>query len=109
VCKVSRSSFVIIIVVALETEGESKSEESPQPKISKYPNLLKVIHLAFSFLLLFTAYTTTQSLVTSLFPDYGTYALATVYFCFALGGFISPYVVSRIGIRYSRHSQIANI
>jgi hypothetical protein len=97
--------FAYNFIVAFEDikeDVEQVQDTNPKISSSKYPNLLKVVHLALSFFLLFSAYTTTQSLVTSLFPDYGSYALALLYFCFALGGFISPYVVSRLGIRYVR-------
>eukprot|EP00040_Diaphanoeca_grandis_P013957 m.70554 g.70554 ORF g.70554 m.70554 type:complete len:603 (+) comp24242_c0_seq1:111-1919(+) len=62
-------------------------------------NFANVLNIAFAFLLLFTAFQTTQMLASSLIGALGQYSLALVYVFFTIGGFFAPAICGRLGAR----------
>jgi hypothetical protein len=56
-------------------------------------------YIGICFLLQFLAFFTMQSLVTSLFPDYGAISVAAIYFGYASSCLIGPMVVQKFGER----------
>ena len=67
-------------------------------------NLLKVIHIGFSFFFLSTAFNTWQNIVSEAYDqnDYGAlgfYSLAVLYISFAIGSFFSAPVIEKLGSR----------
>lgn len=65
-------------------------------------NYYYVIHLGFTFFLLFTTWSTTQILLSSILPTNIAYkALSMVYFSYSLSCFIAPMFIERLGIKTS--------
>jgi len=64
-------------------------------------SLLKTIHLAIGFSLLFAAFFAWQNLITSIYEEdqHGFHALSVVYFSFALSAIFAPALISLMGLR----------
>ncbi|KAN0014699.1 hypothetical protein ACTFIU_001017 [Dictyostelium citrinum] len=61
-------------------------------------SLYNTIHCAIGFLFIFFGYSPTQSLITNLHESNGSIGLALLYFSFAIGCFIAPLVLKKIGL-----------
>src|SRR3989338_828587 len=62
---------------------------------------LNVIYISTSFLIVFTSFTISQNLQTSINKDLGFYSLGTLYFFFSFSALFSGYVVEKLGSRLS--------
>jgi len=69
--------------------------------LSLLEKLFQSIHLGVGFFFLFSAYSTTQDLLSSLFKDYGLYALIIIYGGFVFSSFFSGFILSKTGTRFS--------
>lgn len=54
---------------------------------------------AAGYLLVFTAFQTTQMLAASIIGDLGTISIGLIYVCFAFGGFAAPAAARALGPR----------
>eukprot|EP00039_Didymoeca_costata_P031551 m.35251 g.35251 ORF g.35251 m.35251 type:complete len:596 (-) comp8863_c0_seq1:474-2261(-) len=80
------------------SETGGKQSGTLSPTICCFPrNLYNVLMLSFSFLLLFTAFQTTQILAAKLIGDLGSISVGLIYVTFALGGFFAPAICRNIG------------
>ncbi|KAK5581446.1 hypothetical protein RB653_001479 [Dictyostelium firmibasis] len=61
-------------------------------------SLYNTVHCAIGFLFIFFGYSPTQSLITNLHQNNGSIGLALLYFSFAIGCFIAPVVLKKIGL-----------
>ncbi|KAM9967533.1 hypothetical protein ACTFIW_001617 [Dictyostelium discoideum] len=61
-------------------------------------SLYNTIHCAIGFLFIFLGYSPTQSLITNLHENNGSIGLGLLYFSFAIGCFIAPVVLKKIGL-----------
>lgn len=62
-------------------------------------NFANVLTMSFSYLLVFSAFQTTQMLAASLLGDLGNYSVAIIYMVFTAGGFFGPAIVGILGPR----------
>lgn len=60
-------------------------------------NYANVLTTALGFLLVFTAFQTTQMLAASIIGDLGTISLGIIYTLFTLGGFVAPVIARMLG------------
>jgi len=72
----------------------------------KYNNLGKVTVISLGFFVLFTAFNSASNLSSKAMQDdglgdLGFYSLGALYLVFGLTSFLAPWVVNKIGIRYS--------
>lgn len=68
----------------------------PQTTCGMKRNLANILTMAVGYLLVFSAFQTTQMLASKLLGDLGSYSLTLIYAFFTAGGFIAPAVVSSL-------------
>lgn len=85
-----------------QTSLEDRIEETIEsPRVSS-PNWVRYVNiflLGFGFLLLFTAFNTSQIFMTSIFKDKGYIILGIIYGMFSISNFISPSIDTKLGSR----------
>ena len=74
-----------------------------QRKSEDYKNKGRVVQISISFFLLFVAFNTCETLITSILEEdglgsFGFYTLASLYFSIAINAFLSSAIVEKIGI-----------